>query len=200
MGLTRILAARLSKYLKQYVIRPFKDPIKTQENLFWKIICRNKGTLFGKRHNFAQTHSIKDFQKNCPLSKYEDYDPYIKLILEGNSNVLTSAKQVYWGQTSGTSGTPKLIPIVNHTFRTVNLSNFVLLIAYIAEDPQNHSRFLDGISCHLAAYPILRYEGKLPVGYGTGLFSYPRGGTQIWKYFTQSRVYIPISPVPNKKY
>ncbi len=192
MGLTRIFTARLSKFMEKFFTRSLKDPLKAQENLFRKIIRQNQKTIFGKRHNFSQIHSIKQFQKNCPISSYDDFEPYIKMILEGNANVLTSAKQVYWGQTSGTSGIPKLIPIVNHTFRSVNISNFVLIISYIVEDPRNNSRFLDGKSCHLAAYPILRYEGKLPVGYGTGLFSYPRGGTQIWKYFTQPRLYIPI--------
>ncbi|NVM30171.1 MAG: GH3 auxin-responsive promoter family protein [Candidatus Helarchaeota archaeon] len=192
MGLPRILAMRLSKFIKNFITRPFKDPITTQENLFRELIRRNQKTIFGKRHKFTQIHSIKQFQKNCPITSYEDYESYIKMILEGKSGVLTTAKQVYWGQTSGTSGTPKLIPIVNHTFKTVNLSNIILFVSYIAEDPPNNSRFLDGKSCHLAAYPILRYEGKLPVGYGTGLFSYPRGGTEIWKYFTRFKLYIPI--------
>ncbi|MDD1779094.1 MAG: GH3 auxin-responsive promoter family protein, partial [Candidatus Helarchaeota archaeon] len=61
----------------------------------------------------------------------------------------------------------------------------------IAEDPLNNSRFLDGKSCFLAAYPLLRYEGKIPVGYGTGLISSYRGGTQVWKYFLRSQLYIP---------
>ncbi|NVM52290.1 MAG: GH3 auxin-responsive promoter family protein [Candidatus Helarchaeota archaeon] len=192
MGLTRILATRLSKFIKRYITRPFKDPVKTQEDFFWQLIRRNQKTIFGKRHNFSQIHSIKQFQKSCPISKYEDYEPYIKQIRAGNPHVLTTANQTYWGQTPGTSGMPKLIPIVNHMFKSVNLSILRMIISYIVEDPRNNSRFLDGKSCFLAAYPLLRYEGKLPVGYGTGLFSYHRGGTQIWKIFTKSRIYIPI--------
>jgi len=192
MGLSRILAMKFSKFIDKFLMRPFKDPIKTQEKFFLKLIRRNQNTIFGKRHNFSQIYSIKQFQRNCPIYGYEDYKPYIKLILEGKPNVLTRAKQVYWGQTPGTTGTPKLIPIVNHTFKTVNLSIICILISYIMEDPPNNSRFLDGKSCFLAAYPLLRYEGELPVGHGTGLFSYYRGGTQIWKLFTKSQLYIPI--------
>ncbi len=192
MGLIRVLATKLSKYIDRYLKRPFKDPEKTQEEFFRDLIKRNQKTTFGKRHKFSQIHSIRKFQENCPIYNYDYFEPYIKLILEGNTNVLSVAKQVYWGQTSGTAGTPKLIPIVNNTFKTVNFSNFAILVAYINEDPRNNSRFLDGRSCHFGAYPILRYEGKLPVGYGTGLFSYPRGGTQVWKYFTKQRLYIPF--------
>jgi len=191
MGLPRVLASRLSKFLNRYLTRPFKDPLKTQEEFFKGLITRNQQTLFGKRHQFSQIQAIRQFQKNCPISTYEEFKPYIKMILEGNHQVLTAAKQIYWGQTSGTSGTPKLIPIVNQTFNSTNLSMLCSLMAYIAEDPQNNSRFLDGKSCFLAAYPLLRYEGKLPVGYGTGLFSSYRGGTQIWKYFLRSQLYIP---------
>ncbi len=192
MGLTRVLAARLAKFIKRYVTKPFQNPLKTQEEFFQKLIRRNQETIFGKRHNFDQIYTIKQFQKHCPISKYPDYEPYINLILEGNPHVLTTAKQIYWGQTPGTTGKPKLLPIVNHTFRSVNLSVIYMLLAYIEEDPRNNSSFLDGISCHLAAYPLLRYEGKLPVGYGTGLFTYYQGGAQIWKFFTKSRMYIPV--------
>ena len=192
MGLPRLLAIRFSRLLDRFLTRPFKNPLKTQETFFWGLISRNQNTLFGKKHNFSQIQSIRQFQKNCPISTYEEYKPYIKLILEGKRHILTMAKQIYWGQTSGTSGTPKLIPIVNQTFSSTNLSMLSSLISYIAEDPKNNSRFLDGISCFLAAYPLLRYEGKIPVGYGTGIFSYYRGGTQFWKQFIRSRLYIPI--------
>jgi hypothetical protein len=192
MGLTRVLAARFSKFIKRFITKPFDNPRETQDKFFRGLIRRNQETLFGQRHNFSQIHSIKDFQRNCPISRYQDYESYIEMIRNGTPNVLTKAKQVYWGQTPGTTGKPKLLPIVNHTFRSVNLSVMRMLISYIAEDPRNNSRFLDGISCHLAAYPLLRYEGEIPVGYGTGIFSYYQGGTQIWKFFTNSRMYIPI--------
>ncbi|MHA1278123.1 MAG: GH3 family domain-containing protein [Candidatus Helarchaeota archaeon] len=192
MGLSRILAMKFSRFIDKFLRKPFKDPIKTQEKLFFELIHRNQDTIFGKRHKFAQIHSIQQFQQNCPIYEYTAYKPYIQLILEGRPNVLTKAKQVYWGQTPGTTGPPKMIPIVNHTFRSVNLSVICIMISYIMENPSKNSSFLDGISCFLAAYPLLRYEGKLPVGHGTGLFSYYRGGTQIWKFFTKSRLYIPI--------
>ena len=192
MGLPRILAVRFSKFLNRYITKPFKNPVKTQEDFFHQLLSRNQNTVFGRQHNFSQIQSIRQFQKNCPISIYEDYKPYVKLILEGKRHILTMAKQIYWGQTSGTSGTPKLIPIVNQTFNSTNLSMLCSLVSYIAEDPRNNSRFLDGMSCFLAAYPLLRYEGNLPVGYGTGIFSYYRGGTQFWKQFISSRLYIPI--------
>jgi len=192
MGLPRVLASRLSNFINRYLTKPFSDPLKTQEGFFKELIARNQRTLFGKRHQFSQIQSIRQFQKSCPISTYEEFKPYIKLILEGNRQVLTTAKQIYWGQTSGTSGTPKIIPIVNQTFNSTNMSMLCSLMAYIAEDPRNNSRFLDGKSCFLAAYPLLRYEGKLPVGYGTGIFSSYRGGTQIWKYLLRSQLYIPI--------
>jgi hypothetical protein len=192
MGLPRVLASRFSRFINRYLTKPFKNPLTTQEEFFKGLIARNQQTLFGKQHQFSQIQSIRQFQKNCPIATYEEFKPYIKLILEGNRQVLTTAKQIYWGQTSGTSGTPKLIPIVNQTFNSTNMSMLCSLMAYIAEDPINNSRFLDGKSCFLAAYPLLRYEGKIPVGYGTGLFSSYRGGTQIWKYFLKSQLYIPI--------
>jgi hypothetical protein len=192
MGLIRNLTVSFSKFLKRYTTNLFKDPLQTQENLFMQLIRRNQKSVFGKQHNFSQIQSVRQFQRNCPISSYQDYEPYIKLILDGTPNVLTTAKQIYWGQTPGTTGKPKLLPVVNHTFKSVNLSILYMFISYIAENPRKNSQFLDGTSCFLAAYPLLRYEGKLPVGHGTGLFSYYTAGTQIWKIFTTSHMYIPI--------
>ncbi|MFX1295699.1 MAG: GH3 auxin-responsive promoter family protein, partial [Promethearchaeota archaeon] len=59
MGLTRILSIRLSKFIKRFITRPFKDPVKTQEKFFQRLIRRNQKTVFGKHHNFSQIHSIK---------------------------------------------------------------------------------------------------------------------------------------------
>ncbi|MHA1267160.1 MAG: GH3 family domain-containing protein [Candidatus Helarchaeota archaeon] len=191
MGIIRVIATRISKALDRYIKRPFRDPIKTQIELFRKLIHLNQSTLFGKRHNFSRITSIQQFQRNCPISTYEDFKPYIKLILEGKADILTKAKQVYWGQTSGTAGTPKLIPIVVDTFRVVNYSATAIMLAYIAESPRRNAEVLDGKSCHFGAYPLLRYEGGLPVGYGTGLFSNPYGGWQLWKYVMRSRIYNP---------
>ncbi|MFX0101857.1 MAG: GH3 auxin-responsive promoter family protein, partial [Candidatus Hodarchaeota archaeon] len=193
MGLPRVLGFKLAKHIERFITRPFKDPVKAQEKFLMDLIRKNEGTIYGKHHDFSSIRSIRQFQERCPITNYNDYEPYIEKILDGKADVLTTYEQVYWGQTSGTSGVPKLIPIVTESFKTVNISQFIAIISYIAEDPRNNSRFLDGKSCFFVANPVLRQERNgMPVGYGTGLFSSIRGGSQFWKKILDHWVYIPV--------
>lgn len=193
MGLPRVLGYKLAKLIERFLTPSFKDPVKAQEKFLMDLIRKNEGTVYGKKHGFSSIRSVRQFQERCPITEYADYEPYIDQILDGKADVLTTSEQVYWGQTSGTSGKPKLIPIVTENFKTVNIAQFILIISYIAEDPRDHSRFLDGKSCFFVANPVLRQaRNGMPVGYGTGLFSSMRGGSQFWKKILNPWVYIPV--------
>src|SRR3989338_7556189 len=102
-----LLASVYNQYRKFRYVNSFisatKDPMKTQEKLLLKIINKNKNTVFGKGHNFSSIKTIEDYRRNVPAMDYEGFRPYIERIKNGEQNVLTRDKVVFFSTTSGTT-------------------------------------------------------------------------------------------------
>lgn len=74
------------------------------------LLKRNADTVYGQKYGFDKIRSYKDFAERVPLTKYEDYEPYIRTMANGAENVLTSERVLLFELTSGSSGGKKLIP------------------------------------------------------------------------------------------
>ena len=185
----------IGKSFGNYLLNYFEDkneaPIKTQIKLLSKILKYNSTTNFGKKHHFSEVRSIRDFQKNCKIIDYSYLVPYIRATIEGNKNALTNSKILYWAQTSGTLGAPKLIPITKFIIDTYSSLSIRIILHYIKEYPER-SGFLDGKWFLLSSYPLLRYEKDgTPVGFITGIIIHPFG-IYSWKKFIRPFYYYPI--------
>ena len=101
---------------KKYYV-PFieltKNPKINQWNLLKNILHQNKDTHFGSKHKFTSIHSYKDFQNAIPINEYEDLRSYINQQEQTGEPYLNSQQPVMYAQTSGTTGEPKNIPILN---------------------------------------------------------------------------------------
>ncbi len=106
------LIAKGNKALKQIdkIAPGYKDYYYNQ---LQKLIKENKDTIYGQKYNFSSIRNYDDYVKNVPLSDYSDYADLINRISENNEqNVLTKKPVVHFAVTSGTTSTPKLIPII----------------------------------------------------------------------------------------
>lgn len=81
-----------------------------QEKYLSELLCKNKNTVYGRKYHFEDIHSYKDFAEMVPLTKYEDYEPYINMICRGEKAVLTAEDVILLELTSGSSGGRKMIP------------------------------------------------------------------------------------------
>lgn len=81
-----------------------------QSNYLYSLLNKNKNTIYGQKYCFKGIHGYRDFAKNVPLTKYEDYEPYIEMICRGEKAVLTSEDVLLMELTSGSSGGKKMIP------------------------------------------------------------------------------------------
>ena len=93
------------------------NPMKTNEELLKKIISDNKDTEYGRLHNFANLKSIEDFKKNVPINGYDDFEPYITRMKNGEENLITASKVLGYSRTSGSSGVPKYIPATESSLK-----------------------------------------------------------------------------------
>ncbi|MBD3230158.1 MAG: hypothetical protein GF329_18410 [Candidatus Lokiarchaeota archaeon] len=191
MRILSTLAQATGKYILNFLEQGDCDPYKTQVELLNKIIKHNSTTAFGKKHNFNEIRSIRDFQNNCKVIDYNYLAPYVQATIDGNDTALTNSKILYWGQTSGTSGKPKLIPVTKHVIDTYNSVSFRIVLNYIKEYP-DRAGFLDGKWFLLPSFPLLRYEkdGR-PVGFITGIIVHPFG-IYYYKHFIKYFYYYPL--------
>jgi hypothetical protein len=99
-----------------------KNPKINQWNLLKNILHQNKDTHFGSIHKFTSIHSYKDFLNAIPINEYEDLRSYINQQEETGEPCLNSRQPVMYAQTSGTTGEPKNIPILNATIESYKQS------------------------------------------------------------------------------
>ena len=75
----------------------------------------NKNCEYGRRYNFADIHSIEDYQRMVPLSTYEDYAPYVDRMIRhkeknlmftgpNGNNLFLPATGMLWGKGLGGVG------------------------------------------------------------------------------------------------
>lgn len=102
---TRLLRARFLKLTRRVA--------RSQEELLLRKIARRRATAFGLDHRFDEISSIGQFQRNVPISTYDYFEPYIRRVIEGDTQALIAPddRLLMFALTSGTTATPKYIPV-----------------------------------------------------------------------------------------
>lgn len=155
-------------YLSDYKAQQ-KNPRKVQEKILLKIINKNKNTEYGKKYSFKSIKSINDFQKKVPIITYEDISEEIEKIKNGQKNVLTKKKVIYFALTSGTSSSAKLIPVTKNRFN-YSLKEYVLWGSFLLK---NYPNVIKGNTLFFSGPYFNGYtKGGIPYGSITGYLSY----------------------------
>ncbi|MCH2223299.1 MAG: GH3 auxin-responsive promoter family protein [Crocinitomicaceae bacterium] len=93
-----------------------KYPIEVQQELFQRHIEMGRKTEFGRKYNFDQIESYKDFKEKVPLQYYEDVKPWVDRLMEGEQQLLWPTDTKWFAKSSGTtSGRSKLIPVTKES-------------------------------------------------------------------------------------
>lgn len=95
----------------RHFTRQCSMPMQVQEQLLLGMLKRNSDTAIGRKLEFASITSIRDFQRKIPIMDYKDHEPYIQASLRGEQRQLTAQSPCFYATTSGTTGTPKFIPV-----------------------------------------------------------------------------------------
>nr|MBP3598409.1 GH3 auxin-responsive promoter family protein [Eubacterium sp.] len=92
------------KYIRKQSIQ------KVQSRYLMRLLKRNKATRYGEKYDFARISSYEEFARKVPLTVYEDYEPYLEAMADGEKQVLTKEDVLLFELTSGSSGGKKKIP------------------------------------------------------------------------------------------
>ncbi len=82
----------------------------TQAAVLQRILTANTDCAFAREHHFAAIDSPEAFQRALPLRSYEELQPYIQRMVEGEEHVLFSEPVQQFALTSGSTQASKFIP------------------------------------------------------------------------------------------
>eukprot|EP00092_Neocalanus_flemingeri_P101973 GFUD01130399.1.p1 GENE.GFUD01130399.1~~GFUD01130399.1.p1 ORF type:complete len:372 (-),score=53.99 GFUD01130399.1:682-1752(-) len=115
------------------LVKQSKDVRQTQAEFLLEQITKNKHTQYGRDHNFGSIQSVAEFRHSQPLSRYQDYQPYVDMIQAGDLLAMTADKPLQLAVTSGTSGQSSLLPTTADIFKRFFLSGIAVLFQRLHE-------------------------------------------------------------------
>src|SRR5712691_7739885 len=86
-------------------------PDRAQQEVLATLLSGNRETRFGREHGFSDIRDAAQFRERVPVQDYEQLRPYIDEQRRTGGPALTKETPLFYAQTSGTTGTPKYIPI-----------------------------------------------------------------------------------------
>src|SRR5574343_337021 len=93
-----------------------KYPLEVQQELFEKMIFSAQNTEWGKNFQFTSIRNYKDFRQNVPLQEYNDVQPFIDRLMEGEQNLLGHSDTKWFAKSSGTTAArSKFIPVTKES-------------------------------------------------------------------------------------
>ena len=125
---TRMLLTRLSIWRK--LVNSTKHPKQVQTELLQSILNNQKNTQYAKKHHFERINDYASYIELVPIQSYEVLEPYIKEQEIGKNKIINEETPVFYAQTSGTSGQPKLLPILSSTIKRYQKSQNIVAYAY----------------------------------------------------------------------
>ncbi len=96
------------------LVRQASDPAEAQRKALEAILRRNRDSRFGREHGFATLTDVAAYRARVPVQQYDDLQPWVEAQMTGEA-ALTADPPVLYALTSGTTGTPKFIPVLRDT-------------------------------------------------------------------------------------
>ena len=105
--------------MRVWQIRNWKDyPETSQRNVLQSLITAAQYTEFGKKYQLQTLFKVKNFKARVPVHEYQDMQPYIERMMNGEDDILWNEPIKWFAKSSGTtSAKSKFIPISKETLQ-----------------------------------------------------------------------------------
>ena len=166
INLTRVIVAIRGWWAGRAFEKGVRNPRAAQERFLKRLLKENAQTAFGRDHDFVGVETFEDFRARVPMRNYEGHKVYIDRMIDGESDILTTLDPFMYGTTSGTTASPKLIPV--NTLWKKGLSS--LLRLWIARCQKTHPKMLSHRILTITSPAVEGYTDKgVPIGSVSGL-------------------------------
>lgn len=167
MSIKSFIAKHYAAFLVKKSKKAVLHPEDAQKKVFRELISQGVKTRFGKDHSFEGIDSYEAFTKLVPLREYEDFKPYIDMMMQGEEDILWPGFPIYVCKTSGTTSGAKYIPISKASISN-HINSAKLALLYFIYKTGN-SDFVSGKMIFLQGSPTLDIKGKIKTGRLSGI-------------------------------
>ncbi|HEX6739675.1 MAG TPA: GH3 auxin-responsive promoter family protein, partial [Vicinamibacteria bacterium] len=144
--------------------RALRRPRAVQEAALQRILARNAGSDYGRRHGFAGVRSLREYQERVPTVRHEDLADEIAQTAAGRPGVLTTEPVLAFEKTTGSSAASKLIPYTASLLAELQAA----VLPWMADVYRRHPALLLG-GAYWSVSPLAaereRTAGGLPIGF-----------------------------------
>lgn len=114
-------------------------PNEVQEALLMALVSKAKDTELGKKYGFSSISSYAEFARKVPITKYEEYQPYIERSRNGEDNIFWPTHIKWFAKSSGTtSAKSKFIPVSQESLEQCHYeASKDLLSIYLNNNPDS---------------------------------------------------------------
>ena len=153
-------------FIDRRLARDSQDVERVQRELLLSILGFHRGTEYGVRHGFAGVNSVAEFRHRVPVNDYEDLRPWFEKQEREGTLAINAEHPVLYTLTSGTTGKPKLIPVLRKTLENnKRIQNFFLNYLFRERPRVADGRILTIVSAAVEGHTE---NAKTPFGATTG--------------------------------
>jgi hypothetical protein len=166
-----IPVANRARRLARAFLRQTQQADQVQRALLQTFLSRNASSQFGSEHAFAQIKDPDDYRRRVPIRDYAGHEPYIAEVRKGNLGALfgPDTDVLMFAMTSGTTATPKTIPVTKESLRAYRDGWKIWGIRAFDDHPAILAHGLKPILQLVSDWRERQTEGGIPCGAITGL-------------------------------
>ena len=157
-------------------------PHNVQFDCFENLIHTAEETEWGRKYDYVNIESVKDFQEKFPVQTYHDLEPYFARMRSGEEDVLWPGKIKWFAKSSGTtSSKSKFIPVSEEALQDCHYKGGKDLLA-VYHDAYPNSEFLSGKTIGIAG--SIEQDESLE-SYAGDLSAILMSNLPIWAHFSK---------------
>ncbi len=117
----KLLSPAISKLARSRIWQVknwMEHPIVAQRQVLQDLVTNAQYTAFGRKHGFSSLFSIRDYKSRLPIHEYNDLQPHIQRMMQGEENILWNTPVHWFAMSSGTTASKsKFIPVSDESLQ-----------------------------------------------------------------------------------
>lgn len=155
-----------AKIIDRALARDIQNVARVQRDLLLRILRFQQDTEYGRLHGFAEVRDVADYRNRVPVNDYETLRPWFEKQEREQALAINAEQPLLYTLTSGTTGKPKLIPVLRQTIKNnTRIQNVFLNYLFRARPHIADGRILTIVS---AAVEGETEHSRTPFGATTG--------------------------------
>jgi len=171
----RMDMAAMRERLEQ-MVRPWHEglarPAAMQEDVLKRLLAGFARTAYGREHGAESVGSVAEYRRLFPVMTYESYEPLIRRVMGGETELLLYEEPVGWAITRGsTKGSSKFIPMTPTDLK-VRVSAGRAVVNYVLRT--GHADVFQGVNLNLNFPSVVGTvrvgDRDVEYGYSSGIY------------------------------